>query len=76
MKQAAEQKKRWFQRDIAYEKCLGLILQKNRMVKGGVLKTWFWAISELFTTPWYRKTRFRVGICIPLINWKYCMRMK
>ena len=51
MKQAAEQKKRWFQRDIAYEKCLGLILRKNRMVEGGVLKTWFWAISELFTTP-------------------------
>lgn len=31
--------------------CLGLILRKNRMVKGGVIKTWILAISEFFTTP-------------------------
>lgn len=39
-----------YKRNVYNWQCLGLILRKNRMVKGGVLKTWFWAISELFTT--------------------------
>ena len=46
------------------------------MVKGGVIKIWILAISEFFTTPWYRKMRVCVEICIPLINRKYCMRME
>ena len=41
----------YFSGELEVVECLGLILRKNRMVKGGVIKTWILAISEFFTTP-------------------------